>query len=431
MKTFLRRAVAIILERQAKRLIARHRPIVVAVGGSIGKTSTKTAIGHLLEQKFTGQVLLPKGNYNSEISVPLSIFELPVPESLFNPVVWLGVFREISRLINQPYKYKVLVLELGTDHPGEIPRFMRYLTPDIGVVTAITPEHMEYFKTIAAVAEEEFALALGSRHVLLNAADTESMRRRDALPEGRVTTFGVKTGDYAIYDAAFDERKHVIHADVRFRGESIMTADMQFIALHSLNAWIAAVAVAEHDALALTPEQIKTGLETAKPVAGRMQLLEGKNGSLLIDDTYNSSPEAAIAALDTLYSLEGQKIAIMGMMNELGDYSQQAHEEVGAYCNKLDLLVTVGADARLYLAPAAIAAGLAEDKIKVFDSPYDAGKCVQNYLKAGTTVLAKGSQNRVYTEEALKQLLANPADAARLVRQSDDWLAKKAQQFGV
>jgi UDP-N-acetylmuramoyl-tripeptide--D-alanyl-D-alanine ligase len=181
--------------------------------------------------------------------------------------------------------------------------------------------------------------------------------------------------------------------------------------------------------LGLSAGEVALGMARIRPVAGRMQLLKGLEGSLLIDDTYNSSPQAAIAALNTLYTFPSeQRIAILGSMNELGDYSKQAHEEVGLTCDpaKLDCVVTIGAEAEQYLAPAAASRGC---QVKSFASPYEAGAFVHKILHPGAVVLAKGSQNRIFAEEALKVLLADGEDVHKLVRQSQRWLDKKAKQF--
>jgi UDP-N-acetylmuramoyl-tripeptide--D-alanyl-D-alanine ligase len=161
-----------------------------------------------------------------------------------------------------------------------------------------------------------------------------------------------------------------------------------------------------------------------------MQKLTGINNSIIIDDSYNSSPVAAKLALDTLYGLESpQKIAILGNMNELGDYSKQAHEEIGSYCDpkQLELVITIGPDANKYLGPVAVTRGCG---VKSFDSPYEAGEFIKPLIKSGAVILVKGSQNKVFAEEAIKLLLANPADEAKLVRQSPQWLKIKQKAFG-
>ena len=116
-------------------------------------------------------------------------------------------------------------------------------------------------------------------------------------------------------------------------------------------------------------------------------------------------------------------------MNELGDYAKQAHQEIGDYCDpkRLDLVVTLGPEANEFLAPAAQAKGC---QVKSFDSPYDAGEYIKSVIKDKAVALIKGSQNKVFAEEAIKSLLANKSDESKLVRQSPQWLDIKKQAFG-
>ncbi|MEO5499311.1 MAG: cyanophycin synthetase, partial [Candidatus Saccharimonadales bacterium] len=166
-----------------------------------------------------------------------------------------------------------------------------------------------------------------------------------------------------------------------------------------------------------------------KPVAGRMNILRGQEGSTIIDDSYNASPLAVSAALDTLYTVEApQRIAILGSMNELGNISPQAHELIGLQCDpsKIEWVITIGEDAAKYLAPAAVKKGC---QVKTCHTPYEAGGFAHSVLKRGAVVLVKGSQNGVYSEEAVKVLLHNTEDNEQLVRQSSYWLKKKDDQF--
>jgi UDP-N-acetylmuramoyl-tripeptide--D-alanyl-D-alanine ligase len=160
-----------------------------------------------------------------------------------------------------------------------------------------------------------------------------------------------------------------------------------------------------------------------------MHVLRGLENSWLIDDTYNASPLATTAALRLLQAVEApQRIAILGSMNELGATSEAAHAQIGALCDatKLDWVITIGKDAEAYLAPAAAAAGC---QVRSFASPYEAGGFAHSVLQAGAVILAKGSQNGVFAEEALKVLLHDPAESEQLVRQSPAWLAIKKRQF--
>ena len=155
MKHLARRIVVSILSWQVNRLRRKNSIKIVGVVGSIGKTSTKRAIAEVLSVRH--KVQYQSGNYNDLATVPLVFFGQPTP-SLFNPFAWLKVFLANERQLAKPYPYDLVVVEIGTDGPGQIQAFARYLHLDIAVVTALTPEHMEYFADIDAVATEELQL---------------------------------------------------------------------------------------------------------------------------------------------------------------------------------------------------------------------------------------------------------------------------------
>ncbi len=417
-KQAARAAVCTVLEWQVRQLRARHKFKVVAVVGSLGKTSTKHAISQLLGQNL--RVRTQAGNYNDRVTVPLVFFGLQEP-SLYNVFAWLKVFGATQSEIALPYPYDVVVVELGTDAPGQIEQFA-YLKPDIAVVTAVAPEHMEFFGTLDAVAAEELKVFDFAKKVLVNGDDTPG-----EYLAGR---------EFVEYSLRAEQAEY--HAGVRahgFRGNTLqltlrkksLTAQTQLVGDQGAKFALAAAATA--DMLGVPKAKIATALPQVEAFAGRMQILHGLHGATLIDDTYNAAPISMKAALDVLYIAKSpQKVAILGSINEMGSYAHEAHTEVGSYCNpkKLDLVVMVGKDAKRWLAPAAKAKGCT---VHSFLSPYEAGAFVLQHLKPGAVVLAKGSQNGVYAEEALKQLLANPDDAVKLVRQTTYWQARKAKQF--
>jgi UDP-N-acetylmuramoyl-tripeptide--D-alanyl-D-alanine ligase len=302
------------------------------------------------------------------------------------------------------YPNQVLVLEMGTEMPGEMPHYMTYLKPDVGVLTAVTPEHMQNFpKGLDQVAAEEFAIA-GSRVVVVNADDVaEKYRHKYLAHHERAVTYSLADQSH------LPETPHILG--------------------HMRHAILAAAIVGRE--LGVPENKIHHGIAKVRPVSGRMNPLPGAGGSQLIDDTYNSSPDAVSAALATLATVPGAKrrIAVLGSMNELGPKSADYHRAAGAEAAGVDLLVTIGAQANEHLGPAAVAAGLDPTRFKPADSPYAAGEFLKTMLGPGDVVLIKGSQNGVFAEEATKLLLANPADSKHLVRQSPAWLKTKAQQF--
>lgn len=391
MKQLARSIVAKILGRQVRQLKAKNSFKLIGVVGSIGKTSTKLAIAQVLSTQF--KVRFQEGNYNDLVTVPLIFFSEPQP-SLYSPWAWLRVFWRNQRQINNHYPYDVVVVELGSDGPGQIAQFKNFLKLDLAVLTAITPEHMENFSGLPAVADEELAVVEFSAALIYNS---------ELCPSKFVQLVGIKTLGYK---------------------DDGSTSGLSKVETYSRQA---AKAVAQ--ALGMDDAQIQNELKKIQPVPGRMQRLAGYNGSIIIDDSYNASPDAMKLALDTLYeSKASQRIALLGNMNEMGSISAEVHKRIGKYCDpkKLDIVLTLGPDANTYLAPAAEANGC---EVVKFIDPYGAGRYIKPLLNSGTVVLVKGSQNRVFAEEAIKIMLANPADAKKLVRQSPDWLKLKLKVF--
>ena len=414
-KAFLSRQ----LERQVKQLRKKNNVKVIAVAGSVGKTSTKLAIAKTLSAKL--RVRYQEGNYNDRLTVPLVFFGREQP-GIYNVLAWLKILNDNKRQLQKNFPYDVVVVEIGTDAPGQLKKF-KYLKPDLTVLTAIADEHMAQFKTLKAVAAEELTALKFSDRLLLNIDDIP----QEYLPEAVYSSYSLEQpADYVVVKREMKNLQGQKMAIIMPEGRQLV-ADVAALGSQGAKIVLAAAAVADMCGLSLA--DIKKGLQAITPVSGRMQVLAGAQGSIIIDDTYNASPVAVEAALDVLYATETkQRIAILGSMNELGDDSATLHSEIGGYCNpkKLDLIVTIGHEAAEYLAPVAENQGC---HVKKFTNPYEAGEFVRHQLKPGAVVLAKGSQNGVFAEEAVKLLLANATQSRKLVRQSDYWLRIKKAQF--
>jgi UDP-N-acetylmuramoyl-tripeptide--D-alanyl-D-alanine ligase len=413
------------LEKLVKEYFASHHPRLIVVVGAAGKTTTKTAIATVLAQKF--RVRMEDSNHNTDLSVPPALLGVRYPEGkVHSPLAWLRVFRAMKQRVAAPTDVDVIVQELGTDHPGEISHFGTYMTPDIAVVTSVVPEHMEFFGTMDAVAQEELAVGVYSNITLINRDDVDEKYAK-YLNSSRVDTYGSDAA--AEYHFEYDNSNPLDG----FHGEFIspelgkVPAKVNLVGEHNLKAGIAAGAVAAK--LGVSAAEISAGLGRIKPVNGRMNILRGVRDTIIIDDTYNSSPAAAVAALRTLYRVETpQRIAILGSMNELGDTSPEAHRQVGEMCDPtlIEYVVTIGTEAEKYLAPAAKSKG---NRVKSFANPIEAGIFVNQIMQPHAVVLAKGSQNGVFAEEAIKVLLHSTDDDDDLVRQSVDWMKIKRKLY--
>lgn len=408
-----------VLEGQVKRLRANNSFMVVAVGGSVGKTSTKLAIAKTLSA--SKKVIYQDGNYNDRLTVPLVLFGETEP-GIFNIPAWIALLRRTAKASKRAFPYDAAVLELGTDAPGQMEQFA-YLKPDLYVLSSIAPEHMEYFVTLDAVAKEELQPLKFSVHSLINTDDSAA----EYLADKAFASYGFsEDADYRVVDA---QQRDFLGQRLTIQFASGEKIEAEVSALGKQGAKLVLAAAAATRQIGVVPKDIVKGLQLITPVAGRMQILSGIKNSVLIDDTYNASPLAVKAALDVLYASDArQKIAILGTMNEMGEGSAHMHEEIGEYCDptKLDVVVTIGNQAALYTAHAAIQKGC---KVVSFLNPYEAGDWVKDNIKEKAVVLAKGSQNGVFAEEALKTLLARSADEKKLVRQSDYWMNVKRQQF--
>lgn len=415
-----------LLESRARKLLEKHKPKIIAVTGSVGKTSTKLAIATVLSEKY--KVLAHYGSYNTPIALPMAIFDMHLPLQLRNPMSWVKVLLAMNKKLKQPYPFQVLVLELGADAPGDIEYFKKYIHPDISVVTAVAEEHMLSFGTLDAVAKEELAVTHFSGLSIINRDDISSEFSR-YVPDGiNLDTYGTSgVAEYHFLTESYEPGKGFTGTFVSPEYKE-QTATLQLVGEHNIRSAVAAGAVGIK--MGLSAEQIVAGMQNIRPVNGRMNLLRGLNDTTIIDDTYNSSPIAALAALQTLYVFPAkQRIAILGSMNELGAFSQNGHEQVGGACDPalLDWVITIGDEARKYLAPAAEKRGC---RVRSFDSPYEAGAAAHQLMQPGGVILAKGSQNRVFAEEAVKILLHSTDEEEQLVRQTPDWLAIKEKQFG-
>jgi UDP-N-acetylmuramoyl-tripeptide--D-alanyl-D-alanine ligase len=324
-------------------------------------------------------------------------------------------------VIAKKYPYHIVVVELGSDAPGQMAQFSKYLAADIGVLTSIVPEHMANFADLNAVASEELEMRKFTTKIFAN-KDLVPPEYLGHLPSTTVT-YGInQPADIQLTNIHWNGGEDATF-DIVYGGITFLHGEHELVTEPQLYSICAAVSVGTE--LDMTTSAVDKGIRSIKPVNGRMQHLNGLSGALILDDSYNASPEAVIGALDTLYRMNAsQKIAILGNMNELGKYSEKEHARIGEYCDphELSFIATIGPDANKYLAPAAAARGCL---VKTFESPIDAGRFVKERLRQDTVVLVKGSQNGVYAEEAAKQLLALPADASKLVRQSRYWMRIK------
>lgn len=413
------------LEKYVQKYFLKHPEIkLVVVAGSVGKTSTKVAIATVLSEKF--RVRIHEGNHNTNLSAPLAILGIEYPSDIRSISQWLKVFREARQRIHAPSDVDIIVQELGTDRIGQIPQFGAYLNPDIAVVTAVSPEHMEYFGNMENVAQEELSVTNYSKQTIINRDDVGGEYSK-YLTNSMISTYGTSaSAEYHYISNKYSFQ--VGHEGVFISPEwEQFQANIHVLGEHTMRPAIAAGAVAIK--LGMEPRDIVHGMEKVHSLPGRMNVLRGIDKSVIIDDTYNSSPLAVESALLTIYQLSvPQRIAVLGSMNELGEISPSAHQKVGEMCNpnQLAWVVTVGDEANKYLAPAAKARGC---QVRSFDNAIEAGGFVRSVIEDGAVILFKGSEGGIFLEEAVKIVLHSTVEESVLVRQSPKWIERKNQFF--
>jgi len=192
MKLYFKSLLVKILWFLVSALRKKHYPIVIAVAGSVGKTSTKSAVATVLSEKYNVQ--WQNGNYNDIVSVPLIFFGQKMPD-IYNPFGWLKVFMSAVIQILGSYKYNIVIVELGSDKPGDIGFFKKYLHVDYGILTAISAEHMENFADIEAVAKEELSISEIADVLIV---DIDSVDKKYIKNLKNIMTIGVGPADCRI-----------------------------------------------------------------------------------------------------------------------------------------------------------------------------------------------------------------------------------------
>jgi UDP-N-acetylmuramyl pentapeptide synthase len=423
MKNLLKMIVAGMLALVARAVVRRYAPRIVMVTGSVGKTSTKDAVAAVLASRF--YVRKSEKSFNSEFGVPFTI--LGVGNPWHDPFAWVSIVRSTIALLVLPNHYPtMLVLETGADKPGDLARILRIATPDAVVVTRLPeiPVHVEAYASPEAVQEEEFspAYALPAGAPLIVPADDPYALESALRTPSRVISYGnTENATVRISDIGFyEEEGNVVGMQATMSMKDVRENLIVKGSVGATQLLPAAAALAAALAFDISIPEALAALKTYEPPAGRGSLLSGKNGSVIIDDSYNASPAAVEEALATLklFPRASRRIAVLGDMLELGRYSVMEHERIAALAGRsADIIVTVGIRAR------AFAAMPKNADVVSFDNAHAAALALPALVRAGDVILVKGSQS-IRTERIAEALLANPADVSKLVRQESAWKRK-------
>ena len=433
MKNILKKIIIYILQIESRLVIFKYKPKIIAITGSVGKTSTKDAVYAVLSS--ISYVRKSQKSYNSEIGLPLTI--LGVSNGWNNPFIWFkNIFKGLW-LFLAPHKYpQWLVLEVGIGHPNDMQRTASWLRTDVVIITAIgeTPVHIEFFNSRKNLIEEKSKLlkTLKRDGLLILNADDEDVLQMKTKTKNLTTTYGFKEGEnvdvVGSQDSIFYDENGVPQGVV-FRideeGTSLPVIIEGVFGRNHIYASLASLALS----LGLKLNMIKAieALKNYDVSPARVRLLKGINNSLIIDDTYNSSPSACESVLKTLSEIktQGRKIAILGDMLELGRHTEEAHKNIGKIARETlskdtDALIIVGPRSKA-TKEGAIETGMKETNIFEFLDSFQAGEFIKTFIQKGDLVLVKGSQG-LRMERVVEAILLDQKNKDKLlVRQEKEW----------
>ncbi len=433
MKTSFKKIVAYILKTESRLVLSKYKPKVVAITGSVGKTSTKDAVYAVFSK--IAYVRKSEKSFNSELGLPLTI--LGLPNGWNNPFIWFSNIWKGLWLFIWPHKYpEWLILEAGVGKPNDMADVASWLKTDAVIITAIgeTPAHIEFFNSRKHLIEEKMELikTLKKDGLLVLNADDESVLEMKASTKNITVTYGFKegadllgSGDSISYGDSGLPEGIIFRVDENGRSFPVVI-DGVFGRNH-VYASLAALALTS--GLKFNVLDAVHALKNYDVPPGRMRLLKGINETLVIDDTYNSSPFACESALKTLGEIKygTRKIAVLGDMLELGKHTEEAHKNIGRVAkDNVDVLMVVGLRAKnikegaIEVDPATGGAGILE-----FLDSKEAGNFIKTFVQKGDIVLVKGSQGMRMERVTGEILLDQKNKNKLLVRQDDEWLRKK------
>jgi UDP-N-acetylmuramoyl-tripeptide--D-alanyl-D-alanine ligase len=353
------------LADMARFALRQHpRLEVVGITGSLGKTTTKEVVASVLAARK--HVLKSEGNLNSEIGLPVTV------------------------LNGLDAKHEIAVLEMAMYQVGDI-RFLAQLArPSVGVVTAVLPVHLERMGTIERIqeAKQELVEELPSDGVAVLNADDARVAAMASATSARVVRYGVSESAEVRAEGIESRGLRGVEFDLLHQGQR-RRVHLPLLGAHSVHAALAATAVGLEEHLSLS--EIAEALHELSPTL-RLLVVDGINGSRVVDDSYNASPESVLAALNLLRELPGRrKIAVLGDMLELGSEEEPGHRRVGIRASAVvDRLIVFGPRSHT-TAREAIKAGLSSDRVVEADTHEQIVDLLRAELRPGDDVLVKGS----------------------------------------
>lgn len=426
MKRIFKTIIYTILKWEAILVLKRFKPRIIGVAGSVGKTSTKDALYASLKDFIV--IRKNQKSFNSEIGVPLTILNLQTGWN--NPTAWIkNIYLGAKVIFSKEYP-EWLVLEMGTDHPGDMKKLISWIELDYAVFTRFpnVPVHAEYFAKAQDVNDEDAQMMFGLKKegVLVLNADDELIAELALKSTFKTLWYGFNAKKNGVgvshIDMQYDMNQKVIgqHIKINFGSNSVPFTISGALGIQHAYPILASLVVAKD--LGINVLDVLQSMDAYRVPAGRMNIVEGINEITILDDSYNSSPIALQLAIATLGQIQAPiKIAVLGDMSELGRYTQSEHKKIAHVLkeNNISHLITLGERAEF------ISDEAQELKIKfVYPalSHHDATQKVIEWAKGNTVVLIKGSQSARMEKISYELLLDKKTAQDVLVRQNKEWM---------
>ncbi len=421
-----RKIIKYILWFLAKLTLWRYKPMVIAVAGSTGKSSTKEAIYYALKNDF--QTERSTSNLNTEIGLPLTIIQ--GDDAKKNIFLWLkNIFYTLGLIAIKRKNYpKILILEMSEDQPHLISYLAKLCRPKIGVISWIgeIPVHAEFHQNAEALQEEiqdlvSFLPQDGA--AILNYDNSLSLEAKEKT-KAKIITYGfnddadVKISDYSLM---MDKDLSRIGMILRLEYQGSYVPIKLTGVFGQPQAYVIAAGAAVGLALGLHLVAIAQSLENYKLLKARTSFLQGIKNTWIFDDTYNSNPDALRAALNIYHDLIlaikkenlyffKRRVLALGDMRELGQYSDEAHQQlVSQIIENADILIAVGRKMKITVEEC-LKLGFSRENIYWFENSFDAGKKAKELIQTGDLFLVKGSRG-IHMEQVTLAIMKEPEKA--------------------
>ncbi|MEI6842911.1 MAG: UDP-N-acetylmuramoyl-tripeptide--D-alanyl-D-alanine ligase [bacterium] len=423
-----------IFQYEARLVLRKYKPKIIAITGSVGKTTTKEALYLVLSRKFF--VRKSEKSFTTELGVPLTILGCPIGTGSF--VQWIqNIFFGFKLLLFKHNYPSWLILEMDGDKPGDLRGVSSWLKIDILVITAIgeAPSHIEFFQNISHFLDEKRYLASAVARdgfVVFNADDIHSsvLAKETEIKQISCGVGGGIDVSGSEFRILYSNEKSGQHPtgmlfEISSQGEKSSVTIFGSLGIHNEYACLMAYAVAQR--FGISHFDIISSLNQFRSLPGRMNIVAGIKNALVIDDSYNSSPASFAEAMNVFSRIDSRKrkIVVLGDMLELGKFSADEHKKIaGLIKDVAGIVYCVGI--RAYITSnELLTLGYDSANIRCFDTATQAGKDLQNFVEEGDTVLVKGSQ-AMRLERVVEEIMRHPEDKTKLlVRQEPEWLERE------